>query len=154
MHKQVTTQQLTGCTHSLVGNMAQLVDTPCLVPVAHLVQLWCYLHHVGEGIDDHIVDVVAPQQHVLPVYQAVPLVGSAEPGKHRNKLSYWATAFTCQLKLILSSASHFQKKLSLKLHSIKALQLQTTVAWLLLSNTVTSTDSWLCPCIAQQPDIN
>ena len=34
-----------------------------------------------ERVDDDVVDLVAPEQNVLPVERALPLIGLTEPGR-------------------------------------------------------------------------
>ncbi len=53
--------------------------SPGLVPVAELVQVRRHLAQVLEGVNDDVVDGVAPGQHVCPRAQRLPLVGSAQP---------------------------------------------------------------------------
>ena len=51
------------------------LHTSCLLPLP-----WMALSlDAPKGVDDDVVDLVAPHQHVLPVERALPLVGLSQP---------------------------------------------------------------------------
>lgn len=59
------------------------VHTPSLVSIAQLEKLGSQLAVRLEGLNDHVVDLVAPDENIAPHPKTVPLIGcSQSPGLH------------------------------------------------------------------------
>ena len=54
------------------------VHTPSLVSVAQLEELWSNIGIGFEGIDNYIVDLIPPNEHIAPNAKAVPLIWSPQ----------------------------------------------------------------------------
>lgn len=57
-----------------------------LVTIAELVKLRRNVSHVLEGVDDDVVDVVAPHDDIAPVAQPLVVVGSAQAPRLQDVL--------------------------------------------------------------------